>query len=32
VDLLLEEPEGGALAAALALEFQTDLTLWRREV
>ena len=32
VDLLLEEPEGGVLAATLGLEFQTDLTFWRREV
>lgn len=32
VDLLLEEPEGGALASALNLEFQTDLTFWRMEI
>lgn len=32
VDLLLEEPEDRALASALSLEFQTDLTFWRREV
>ncbi len=30
VDLLLEEPEGGTLASALGLEFQTDLMFWRR--
>jgi hypothetical protein len=32
VDLLLEEPEGRDLAAALSLEFQTDVTFWRREL
>ncbi len=32
VDLLLEEPEGREIAAALGLEFQTDVTFWRREL
>ncbi|MCS7178116.1 MAG: GNAT family N-acetyltransferase [Anaerolineae bacterium] len=32
VDLLMEEPEGRALASALDLEFQTDLTFWRMEI
>lgn len=32
VDLLLEEPEGRELAAVLNLEFQSNVTLWRREL
>lgn len=32
VDLLLEEPEGRTIAASLGLEFQTNLTFWRRDL